>query len=163
MFLNFEFSVSSMEKKSVDKLVEASAAEVEAVRTVWQAAQAASSSPPDESPLSQGSSPITDTLSDGSDTDGDVRLHPRAVCTFTSLCFDCPFGFPVLNLWLAQVVVAKETVGNLGGMVRQLSLDQFENESRRMIPVADQSTLGKKFTRSKSPQGLHKKVGLTNR
>ncbi|KNA22500.1 hypothetical protein SOVF_033650 [Spinacia oleracea] len=124
----------SMEKKSVDKLVEASAAEVEAVRTVWQAAQAASSSPPDESPLSQGSSPITDTPSDGSDTDGDVRLHPRAV------------------------VVAKETVGNLGGMVRQLSLDQFENESRRMIPVADQSTLGKKFTRSKSPQGLHKKV-----
>lgn len=122
-------------KKSVDKLVEASAAEVEAVRTVWQAAQAASSSPPDESPLSQGSTPTTDTPSDGSDADGDVRLHPRAV------------------------VVAKEIVGNLGGMVRQLSLDQFENESRRMIPVtSDQSTLGKKFVKPKSPQGLHKKV-----
>ncbi|XP_021730872.1 serine/threonine-protein phosphatase BSL1-like [Chenopodium quinoa] len=125
----------SHEKKSVDKLVEASAAEVEAVRTVWQAAQAASSSPPDESPLSQGSTPTTDTPSDGSDADGDVRLHPRAV------------------------VVAKEIVGNLGGMVRQLSLDQFENESRRMIPVtSDQPTLGKKFVKPKSPQGLHKKV-----
>ncbi|XP_021743905.1 serine/threonine-protein phosphatase BSL1-like isoform X1 [Chenopodium quinoa] len=127
--------VVSPGKKSVDKLVEASAAEVEAVRTVWQAAQAASSSPPDESPLSQGSTPTTDTPSDGSDADGDVRLHPRAV------------------------VVAKEIVGNLGGMVRQLSLDQFENESRRMIPVtSDQSTLGKKFVKPKSPQGLHKKV-----
>ncbi|XP_048504498.1 serine/threonine-protein phosphatase BSL1 isoform X2 [Beta vulgaris subsp. vulgaris] len=122
-----ETSVVSSENKSVDTLVEASAAEVEAVRTVWQAAQAASSSPPDETPLSQGSTRMTD----GSDADVDVRLHSRAV------------------------VVAKETVGNLGGMVRQLSLDQFENESRRMIPV--NSDLGKKFPRQK-PQGLHKKV-----
>ncbi|XP_057549108.1 serine/threonine-protein phosphatase BSL1 [Amaranthus tricolor] len=125
----------SFGKKAVDKLVEASTAEVEAVRTVWQAAQAASTSPPEETPLSQGSTPTADTPSDGSDTDVDVRLHPRAV------------------------VVAKEAVGNLGGMVRQLSLDQFENESRRMIPVSsDQTSLGKKFARQKSPQGLHKKV-----
>lgn len=72
-----------MEKKSVDKLVEASTAEVEAVRTVWQAAQAASSSSRDESPLSEDSMPTADTPSDGSDADGDVRLHPRAVCTHT--------------------------------------------------------------------------------
>ena len=58
-----------------------------------------------------------------------------------------------------QVVVAKETIGNLGGMVRQLSLDQFENESRRMIPINnDMSYPTKKFTRQRSPQGLHKKV-----
>ncbi|XP_074274216.1 serine/threonine-protein phosphatase BSL1 [Silene latifolia] len=125
----------SSEKKSVDKLVEASAAEVEAVKTVWQAAQAASSSPPDDAPLAEGSTPATDASSDGSYADVGVRLHPRAV------------------------VVAKEAVGNLGGMVRQLSLDQFENESRRMIPVSsDQSNPNKKFVRSKSPQGLHKKV-----
>ncbi|KAL2900532.1 Serine/threonine-protein phosphatase BSL1 [Bienertia sinuspersici] len=128
-------SAVSIEKKSVDKLVEASAAEVEAVRTVWQAAQAASSSPPDETPLSHSSTPIADTPSDGSDAEVDVRLHPRAV------------------------VVAKETLGNLGGMVRQLSLDQFENESRRMIPIPiEQPPPGKKFTRQKSPQGLHRKV-----
>ncbi|KAK9726180.1 hypothetical protein RND81_05G195900 [Saponaria officinalis] len=123
----------SLEKKSVDKLVEASTAEVEAVKTVWQAAQAASSSPPDDLP--QGSTAATDTPSDGSYADVGVRLHPRAV------------------------VVAKEAVGNLGGMVRQLSLDQFENESRRMIPVSvDHSNPNKKFIRQKSPQGLHKKV-----
>lgn len=56
-------------------------------------------------------------------------------------------------------MVAKEVVGNLGGLVRQLSLDQFENESRRMIPSnADLTYSTKKFTRQKSPQGLHKKA-----
>ncbi|CAL5404833.1 unnamed protein product [Camellia sinensis] len=55
--------------------------------------------------------------------------------------------------------VAKEAVGNLGLMVRQLSLDQFENESRRMVPLHnDQSYPAKKITRQKSPQGLHKKI-----
>lgn len=63
-----------------------------------------------------------------------------------------------LFIFLLQVVVAKEAIGNLGGMVRQLSLDQFENESRRMIPSNDLSYPTKKFTRQKSPQGLHKKV-----
>lgn len=56
------------------------------------------------------------------------------------------------------MVVAKEAVGNLGGMVRQLSLDQFENESRRMIPMNELSYPTKKFTRQKSPEGLHKKA-----
>ncbi|GAB2281431.1 Serine/threonine-protein phosphatase bsl1 [Dionaea muscipula] len=125
----------SMDKNSLDKLVEASTAEVEAVRIVWQAAQAASSSPSDETSASDDYTQATDTLSDGSDIEADVRLHPRAV------------------------VVAKEAVGNLGGMVRQLSLDQFEHENRRMMPVSsDPSNLTKKFTRQKSPQGLHKKI-----
>ena len=61
------------------------------------------------------------------------------------------------------MVVAKETVGNLGGMVRQLSLDQFENESRRMVPMNnDASNPARRFTRQRSPQGLHKKVRLDN-
>ncbi|GMH31006.1 hypothetical protein Nepgr_032849 [Nepenthes gracilis] len=124
-----------MDKSAMDKLVEASTAEVEAVRNVWQAAQAASASPSDETSISDDSKQAADTASDGSDIEADVRLHPRAV------------------------VVAKEAVGNLGGMVRQLSLDQFENESRRMIPVNnDPSHLNKKLTRQRSPQGLHKKI-----
>lgn len=59
-----------------------------------------------------------------------------------------------------KVVVAKETVGNLGGMIRQLSLDQFENESRRMHPSSAESSAPSKkhLNRQKSPQGLHKKV-----
>lgn len=66
-----------------------------------------------------------------------------------------------INIILLQVVVAKEAIGNLGGMVRQLSLDQFENESRRMLPInSDSPYPTKKFTRQKSPQGLHKKASI---
>ncbi|XP_030460071.1 serine/threonine-protein phosphatase BSL1 [Syzygium oleosum] len=126
---------SSMDKNSMEKLREASAAEAEAANAVWQAVQSASSVPAEETSVSDENSQATETASDGSDTEGDVRLHPRAV------------------------VVAKEAVGNLGGMVRQLSLDQFENESRRMVPMNNElSYPTKKFTRQKSPQGLHKKI-----
>ncbi|KAK7344454.1 hypothetical protein VNO77_14081 [Canavalia gladiata] len=126
---------SGMDKNSLEKLREASAAEAEAASAVWQAVQAVSSSPAEETSVSDDNSQTAETVSDGSDTEGDVRLHPRAV------------------------VVAKEAVGNLGGMVRQLSLDQFENESRRMVPINnDLPYPTKKFTRQKSPQGLHKKI-----
>ncbi|KHG21886.1 Serine/threonine-protein phosphatase BSL1 [Gossypium arboreum] len=124
-----EFSSSgsmSMDKNSMEKLREASAAEAEAASAVWQAAQAASAVPAEETSVSDDNSPAAETASDGSDNEGDVRLHPRAV------------------------VVAKEAVGNLGGMVRQLSLDQFENESRRMIPSNnDLSYPTKKFARQR--------------
>ncbi|KAG9134013.1 hypothetical protein Leryth_004719 [Lithospermum erythrorhizon] len=124
----------SMDKKSMEKLAEAAAAEAQVANAVWQAAQSVSS-PPEETSVSDDNSQAAETTSEGSDTDSDVRLHPRAV------------------------VVAKETVGNLGGMVRQLSLDQFENESRRMLPTQnDQSYPTKKITRQRSPQGLHKKI-----
>lgn len=126
---------SGLDKVSLEKLREASAAEAEAASAVWQSVQAISSNPADETFVSDDNSHAADTVSDGSDTEGDVRLHPRAV------------------------VVAKEAVGNLGGLVRQLSLDQFENESRRMLPINNDSPYPtKKFTRQKSPQGLHKKI-----
>ncbi|XP_043720245.1 serine/threonine-protein phosphatase BSL1-like [Telopea speciosissima] len=129
---------SSMDKKSMEKLVEASAAEAEAVSAVWEAMKAASTVPVEAS-MSDHSLHLPETSSDGSDSEGDVRLHSRAV------------------------VVAKESVGNLGGLVRQLSLDMFENESRRMIPLnGDPSCPTKKFlTRPKSPLGLHKKIIFT--
>ena len=61
---------------------------------------------------------------------------------------------------MLQVVIAREAVGNLGGLVRQLSLDHFENESRRMMPFSNDmsSCPAKRYMRQKSPQGLHKKV-----
>lgn len=124
----------SMDKDSMEKLTKDFAAEAEAANAVWQLAQAASAIP-EVTSVSDESSQVPDTGSEGSDSESAVRLHPRAV------------------------VVAKETVGNLGGMVRQLSLDQFENESRRMLPsYNDISNPTKKFTRQKSPQGLHKKI-----
>lgn len=125
----------SIDKNSTEKLREASAAEAEAANAVWQAAQAASAIHVEETSVSDGNSSAAETTPDASDNELDVRLHSRAV------------------------VVAKETVGNLGGMVRQLSLDQFENESRRMVPSNnDLCNPTKKFTRQKSPQGLHKKI-----
>ncbi|KAF8392524.1 hypothetical protein HHK36_022867 [Tetracentron sinense] len=126
----------SLDKNAIEKLVEASAAEAEAVSAVWQALKAASSDPIEETSISDDNLQIRETTPDGGDTEADVRLHPRAV------------------------VVAKEVVGNLGGMVRQLSLDQFENESRRMNPLNSDPTYPAKkfFTRQKSPLGLHKKI-----
>lgn len=125
---------SSMDKDSMEKLTKDFAAEAEAANAVWQLAQAASAAP-EVTSVSDESSQAPDTASEGSDSESAVRLHSRAV------------------------VVAKETVGNLGGMVRQLSLDQFENESRRMVPsYNDISNPTKKFARQKSPQGLHKKI-----
>ncbi|KOM34961.1 hypothetical protein LR48_Vigan02g111100 [Vigna angularis] len=63
------------------------------VTAVWQAVQAISRRPAEETSASDDNSQAPETVSDGSDTEGDVRLHPRAV------------------------VVAKEAVGNLGGMI----------------------------------------------
>ncbi|KAK4741575.1 hypothetical protein SAY87_025163 [Trapa incisa] len=128
------FGGMSMDKSSMEKLRLASEAEAEAASAVWQAVQASSVSA-EQTSVSEENSQVTETVSDDSDNGADVRLHPRAV------------------------VVAKEAVGNLGGMVRQLSLDHFENESRRMIPVNnDPSYPMKKFTRQKSPEGLSKKI-----
>ncbi|XP_052186702.1 serine/threonine-protein phosphatase BSL1-like isoform X2 [Diospyros lotus] len=122
-------------RNSIEKLTEASAAEAEVATAVWQAVQAASGTPAEETSVSDDNSQAAETTSDGSDTEADVRLHPRAV------------------------VVAKEAVGNLGLMVRQLSLDQFENESRRMVPLQnDLPYPTKKITRQKSPEGLSKKI-----
>ncbi|XP_020254748.1 LOW QUALITY PROTEIN: serine/threonine-protein phosphatase BSL1 homolog [Asparagus officinalis] len=128
---------SSLDQKSIDKLVQASTAEAEAASAVWQAAREASekglSDDNEASPQAYEKSETSD-INDG--LERDVRLHPRAV------------------------VVAKEAVGNLGGLVRQLSLEQFENEGRRVNPAnGDQVYPPKKFlNRQKSPQGLHKKI-----
>lgn len=73
--------LTSMDKNSMEKLAEASAAEAEAASAVWQAVQAASASPAEETSVSDGNSQAAETTSEGSDIEADVRLHPRAVCT----------------------------------------------------------------------------------
>ncbi|XP_024968735.1 serine/threonine-protein phosphatase BSL1-like [Cynara cardunculus var. scolymus] len=119
----------SVDKESTHRLAEASAP-----NSVWQAAQTHMATPK-EMMISSANSQVAGTNSDGSDKPQDVQLHPRAV------------------------VIAREAIGNMGGLVRQLSLDHFENESRRMIPFHnDISNPAKRFMRQKSPQGLHKKV-----
>lgn len=73
---------TSLDKYSLEKLSEASTAEVEAASAVWQSVQAISSSPADETSVSDDNSHAADTVADGSDTEGDVHLHPRVVCAW---------------------------------------------------------------------------------
>lgn len=108
--------------KGVESLVEASAAEAEAISATLAAVKARQSNgdvdqPPDRDrggeatisgkQLSTPSKPQDAVMPNYSPPTG-VRLHHRAV------------------------VVAAETGGALGGMVRSLSIDQFENEGRRV-------------------------------
>ncbi|KAI5399374.1 hypothetical protein KIW84_064650 [Lathyrus oleraceus] len=67
------------DKYSLEKLREASAAEAEAASAVWQSVQAISTGPVDETSVSDDNSHAADTVADGSDTKGDVHLHPRAI------------------------------------------------------------------------------------
>ena len=59
-----------------------------------------------------------------------------------------------------QVVVAAETGGALGGMVRQLSIDQFENEGRRVsYGTPENATAARKLLdRQMSINSVPKKV-----
>jgi len=62
--------------------------------------------------------------------------------------------------WYLQVVVAAETGGALGGMVRQLSIDQFENEGRRVsYGTPESATAARKLLdRQMSINSIPKKV-----
>jgi hypothetical protein len=73
--------------------------------------------------------------------------------TFASHWVTCFFFF-------LQVVVAAETGGALGGMVRQLSIDQFENEGRRVsYGTPENATAARKLLdRQMSINSVPKKV-----
>lgn len=64
---------------------------------------------------------------------------------------------------IGQVVVAAETGGALGGMVRQLSIDQFENEGRRVsYGTPESATAARKLLdRQMSINSVPKKVQHT--
>ncbi|CAL0303979.1 unnamed protein product [Lupinus luteus] len=106
--------------KGVEYLVEASAAEAEAISATLAAAKARQENGEVELPDRDCGAEATpsgkqisslikpDSAGPNNSTPGGVRLHHRAV------------------------VIAAETGGALGGMVRQLSIDQFENEGRRV-------------------------------
>uniref|UniRef100_A0ACD6A391 Uncharacterized protein n=1 Tax=Avena sativa TaxID=4498 RepID=A0ACD6A391_AVESA len=135
--------------KGVDYLVEASAAEAEAISATLAAVKARQvngdsdqSSDKEQSPDSTSSSKHSslikpDTaLSNNMTPPPGVRLHHRAV------------------------VVAAETGGALGGMVRQLSIDQFENEGRRVsYGTPENATAARKLLdRQMSINSVPKKV-----
>ncbi|XP_073129097.1 serine/threonine-protein phosphatase BSL3-like isoform X2 [Henckelia pumila] len=134
--------------KGTDYLVEAAAAEAEAISATLAAAKArqnngevelsdrdrgAEASPSGK----QISTPFKpDSVVPNNSSPAGVRLHHRAV------------------------VIAAETGGALGGMVRQLSIDQFENEGRRVsYGTPDNATAARKlFDRQMSINSVPKKV-----
>ncbi|TKY67011.1 Serine/threonine-protein phosphatase BSL2 [Spatholobus suberectus] len=134
--------------KGVEYLVEASAAEAEAISATLAAAKARQVNGEVELPDRDRGAEATpsgkqisslikpDSAGSNSIPPGGVRLHHRAV------------------------VVAAETGGALGGMVRQLSIDQFENEGRRVsYGTPESATAARKLLdRQMSINSVPKKV-----
>lgn len=133
-----------------EELLKASIAEAEAMRATIAAVTAkeatlSKTEDEDQSMKEVERSVVTDsngieatpvTSHEGSSSISDVRLHYKAV------------------------VVAREPGGALGSMVRQLSLDRFENEGRRVIyGSADGDNCSRRvLDKQMSTKGLHKKI-----
>ncbi|GFQ02582.1 serine/threonine-protein phosphatase bsl3 [Phtheirospermum japonicum] len=134
--------------KGVEYLVEASAAEAEAISATLAAAKARQVNGEVELPDRDRGAEATpsgkqistlikpDSAMSNNSAPAGVRLHHRAV------------------------VVAAETGGALGGMVRQLSIDQFENEGRRVSYGTPESAVAarKLLDRQMSINSVPKKV-----
>ncbi|XP_061958735.1 serine/threonine-protein phosphatase BSL3-like [Populus nigra] len=134
--------------KGVEYLVEASAAEAEAISATLAAAKARQVNGEVELPDRDRGAEATpsgkqistlikpDSAGSNNIVPAGVRLHHRAV------------------------VVAAETGGALGGMVRQLSIDQFENEGRRVsYGTPESATAARKLLdRQMSINSVPKKV-----
>ncbi|KAJ6755598.1 SERINE/THREONINE-PROTEIN PHOSPHATASE [Salix purpurea] len=134
--------------KGVEYLVEASAAEAEAISATLAAAKARQVNGEVELPDRDRGAEATpsgkqistlikpDSAGSNNIAPAGVRLHHRAV------------------------VVAAETGGALGGMVRQLSIDQFENEGRRVsYGTPESATAARKLLdRQMSINSVPKKV-----
>ncbi|KAG9128990.1 hypothetical protein Leryth_014772 [Lithospermum erythrorhizon] len=146
---NAMFPGSRRLSKGVEYLVEASAAEAEAISATLAAAKARESCNgemelPDRDrgaeATSSGNQMSTmikpDSVLSNNSSPASVKLHHRAV------------------------VVAAETGGALGGMVRQLSIDQFENEGRRVgYGTPESATAARKLLdRQMSVNSVPKKV-----
>ncbi|RVW95543.1 Serine/threonine-protein phosphatase BSL3 [Vitis vinifera] len=135
--------------KGVEYLVEASAAEAEAISATLAAAKARQVNGEVELPDRDRGAEATpsgkqiSTLIKMPDSAGSNNIAPAGV-----------------RLHHRAVVVAAETGGALGGMVRQLSIDQFENEGRRVsYGTPESATAARKLLdRQMSINSVPKKV-----
>ncbi|XVF47022.1 hypothetical protein PTKIN_Ptkin03bG0075700 [Pterospermum kingtungense] len=135
--------------KGVEYLVEASAAEAEAISATLAAAKARQVNGEVELPDRDRGAEATpsgkqmSTLIKMPDSAGSNNVAPAGV-----------------RLHHRAVVVAAETGGALGGMVRQLSIDQFENEGRRVsYGTPESATAARKLLdRQMSISSVPKKV-----
>ncbi|KAF5751682.1 Serine/threonine-protein phosphatase BSL3 -like protein [Tripterygium wilfordii] len=135
--------------KGVEYLVEAAAAEAEAISATLAAAKARQVNGEVDLPDRDGGADATpsgthmSTLIKVPDSAGSNNVAPAGV-----------------RLHHRAVVVAAETGGALGGMVRQLSIDQFENEGRRVsYGTPESATAARKLLdRQMSINSVPKKV-----
>ncbi|KAK1310346.1 hypothetical protein QJS10_CPA08g00026 [Acorus calamus] len=135
--------------KGVEYLVEASAAEAEAISATLAAAKARQMNGEAELP----------------DRDRGAEATPsgKSISTLIKVPEPVPSNSnqpPGVRLHHRAVVVAAETGGALGGMVRQLSIDQFENEGRRVsYGTPESATASRKLLdRQMSISSVPKKV-----
>ncbi|KAM7275660.1 hypothetical protein ACFE04_017526 [Oxalis oulophora] len=134
--------------KGVEYLVEASAAEAEAISATLAAAKARQVN---------GEVELSDRDSGGEATPSGKQMSSIKMPDTPASNNIAP---PGVRLHHRAVVVAAETGGPLGGMVRQLSIDQFENEGRRVSHgTPDNATAARKLLdRQMSVNSIPKKV-----
>ncbi|XP_074268104.1 serine/threonine-protein phosphatase BSL2-like [Silene latifolia] len=134
--------------KGVEYLVEASAAEAEAITATLAAAKARQVNGEVESP----------DRDRGSEAESSGKQMPSMIKPDSTTPLTLPP--PGVRLHHRAVVIAAETGGALGGMVRQLSIDQFENEGRRVsYGTPESATAARKLLdRQMSINSVPKKV-----
>ncbi|OMO77027.1 hypothetical protein COLO4_25405 [Corchorus olitorius] len=140
--------------KGVEYLVEASAAEAEAISATLAAAKARQGQVNGEVELPDRDRGAEATPS-GKQMSTLIKMPDSAGANNVA-----PAG---VRLHHRAVVVAAETGGALGGMVRQLSIDQFENEGRRVsYGTPESATAARKLLdRQMSINSVPKKVKKT--
>nr|QFS19065.1 putative serine/threonine protein phosphatase BSL2 [Apopellia endiviifolia (species B)] len=143
--------------KGVELLVEASTAEAEAISAALAAATARQVLVVHDKGV-----PERDGGADASPSGKSVSAQlstilPSKSGMVATLVHSPPLG---VRLHHRAVVVAAESGGALGGLVRQLSIDQFENEGRRVSHgITDSSSAAKRLLdRQMSLTGVQKKV-----
>eukprot|EP00249_Psilotum_nudum_P023895 c29021_g1_i1 orf=551-3595(+) len=137
--------------KGVESLVEASAAEAEAISAALAAVKAR-----------QRTTDADQSASD-SEVDATPNGHQPPSAGITNKAELAPEennSSPGVRLHHRAVVVAAESGGVLGGLVRQLSIDQFENEGRRVSYGTPESANAarKMLNRQMSVYSVSKKV-----
>ncbi|KNA23387.1 hypothetical protein SOVF_024870 isoform B [Spinacia oleracea] len=135
--------------KGVEYLVEASAAEAEAISATLAAAKARQVN---------GEVELPDRGDRGAEATPSGKPIPTMIKPDSSAPISTPP--PGVRLHHRAVVVAAETGGALGGMVRSLSIDQFENEGRRVsYGTPENATAARKLLdRQMSINSVPKKV-----
>ncbi|XP_073395969.1 serine/threonine-protein phosphatase BSL3 [Physcomitrium patens] len=123
------------ERKGVESLVEASAAEAEAINNTLRAAEAKPLAGGDANGNAENGGPDRDRGGEATPS-GKSAMSGAAGSTAGSKLSHGEGAFTPpptgVRLHHRAVVVAAESGGALGGLVRQLSIDQFENEGRRV-------------------------------